>query len=400
METADPNARALLRLTLTPGLGPILIDRLLAAFGGAPGVLGASARELERVRGIGPGLSARIVRGLKESESLVDEELARLDALGARVLVRGGAGYPPLLAPIPSAPPLIMVRGSLEPEARDRYPVALVGSRRCTAYGIEQAERFAGAFASSGLTVVSGGARGIDTAGHRGALRAGGRTIVVLGCGLGRAYPPENEELFERIVGEDRGAIVSELPVLTPPSAENFPARNRILSGLSLGVLVIEAGERSGALITARQALEDQGREVFALPGRADSEASRGSLALIKGGEAAVATEPGDVIGPLESAARHHFEGTHAARYVEPLGATASSMFERPGGDDAPRARTPDTPAASEEQRRLLAALDGEMTTDELTRASGLEAGAVRAELTRLELAGRVRRRGSRVSRA
>ncbi|MEZ6241937.1 MAG: DNA-processing protein DprA [Phycisphaerales bacterium] len=392
--------RALLRLTLTPGLGPILIERLLQAFGNAERVLGASASALEGIKGIGAGMSAKIVRGMKESEALVDEELARLDTLGARVLVRGEAGYPALLTPIPSAPPLLMIRGSLEPEGLDRYPVALVGSRRCTAYGIEQAERFAGAFATSGLTVVSGGARGIDTAAHRGALRAGGRTIVVLGCGLGRAYPPENEELFERIVAEDRGAIVSELPAMTPPSAENFPARNRILSGLSLGVLVIEAGARSGALITARQALEDQGREVFALPGRADSEASRGSLALLKSGEAAVATEPGDVIGPLEAAARHHFEGTHAARYVEPLGATTSSMLERGDDQGAPRAPAEEIPAASEEQRRLLAALDGEMTTDELTRASGLEAGAVRAELTRLELAGRVRRRGSRVSRA
>ncbi len=396
------NVRALLRLTLTPGLGPILIERLLASFGDAEGVLAAAPKQLERVRGIGGGKSARIAVGLRESETLVDEELARLDALGARVLVRGGPGYPGLLASIPSAPPLIMVRGSFEPEARDRYPVAVDGSRRCTAYGIEQSERFSGAFVSSGLTVVSGGARGIDTAAHRGALRAGGRTLVVLGCGLGRVYPPENEALFERIVEEGRGAIVSELPVATPPNAENFPARNRIISGLSLGVLVIEAGARSGALITARQALEDQGREVFALPGRADSEASRGSLMLLKGGEAGVATEPGDVIGPLESAARHHFAGTHAARFVEPLGVGESSMLAREPSVAAPPAvPAPDPgPAATPTQRRILETLDREMTTDELTRASGLEAASVRAELTRLELAGRVRRRGSKVFRA
>ncbi len=398
MDADDNSIRALLRLTLTPGLGPILIERLLERFGGAARVLDASAKELEGVRGIGPGLSAKLARGMRESASLVDDEIGRLESLGARVLVRGGPGYPPLLAEIPSAPPVLMVRGSIEPDDADRYPVAMVGSRRCTAYGIEQSERFAGALASSGLTVVSGGARGIDTAAHRGALRAGGRTIVVLGCGLGRAYPPENEDLFERIVGEGCGAVVSELPVGTPPAAENFPARNRIISGLSLGVLVIEAGARSGALITARQALEDQGREVFALPGRVDSEASRGSLALLRSGEAAVATEPGDVIGPLESAARHHFQGTHAARFVEPLGVRESSMLDRAPASE--RGRDAAGPAASPEQRRLLESLDGEMTTDELTRASGMEASAVRAELTRLELAGRVRRRGSKISRA
>lgn len=311
--------RSTLRLWLTPGLGPVRVQRLLDRFGDPSTVLGASSAELQSVKGVGPGVARTILDAGRGSDSHVDEALEKIDNVGARVLIRGDGVYPPLLEAIPSAPTLIIVRGALEPEGSDRYPVAIVGSRRCTAYGLEQSERFAGALARDGLTVVSGGARGIDSAAHRGALNAGGRTIVVLGCGVDIAYPPENERLFERIVSEGRGALISELPMGTPPNAENFPARNRIISGLSLGVLVIEAGLRSGALITARQAVEDQGREVLAVPGRVDSESSRGSLELLKNNEAALASEPADVIRALEPVGRHHHAGTHEARYVDPV---------------------------------------------------------------------------------
>ncbi len=389
MDQTDPAIRDTMRLWLAPGLGPVRVQRLLDQFGSPGAVLGASAAQLQRVKGVGPGVAGTILESAKDSDSRVDEALEKIAAAGARVLIRGGEGYPELLAAIPSAPTLIIVRGSLEPDTADRYPAAIVGSRRCTPYGLEQSERFAGALARDGLTIVSGGARGIDSAAHRGALNAGGRTIVVLGCGADIAYPPENEAMFERIVSESRGALVSELPMGTPPNAENFPARNRIISGLSLGVLVIEAGLRSGALITARQAVEDQGREVLAVPGRVDSDASRGSLELIKNAEAALATEPADIIRALEPVGRHHHQGTHEARYVDPV-------RKAPLPDTPP----PPPPGLSETQTRILGSLVGEMTPDELAKASGLDAPALRAELTRLELSGRVKRHGSRLVRA
>lgn len=393
MSAERARLRETVRLWLTPGLGPVRVQRLLDRFGDAGRALGASSAQLQQVKGIGPGLARTILDAGRAGEAIVDEALERIERCGARVLIRGDAGYPPLLEAIPAAPTLIIVRGSLEHERADRYPVAIVGSRRCTAYGLEQSERFAGVLARDGLTIVSGGARGIDSAAHRGALNAGGRTIVVLGCGVDVAYPPENEALFERLVSEGRGALVSELPMGAPPSAENFPARNRIISGLSLGVLVIEAGRRSGALITARQAVEEQGREVLSVPGRVDSEASRGSLELIKNGEAGLATEPADVIRALEPVGRHHHAGTHEARYVDPV-------RPAPGAETEPATRPTPHSGLSAVQTRILESLVGAMTPDELGRACGLDAASLRAELTMLELTGRVRRQGSRVTRA
>lgn len=382
----DAEAAAVLRLTLTPGLGPVLIDRVLAEFGSAEAALGATAKRLLRVRGIGPATADSIARGLAESESLVERELARAAELGVGLIFKGGPGYPALLAQLPDAPPLLYVRGSLEGDGPDRYPVAVVGSRRCTAYGVEQAERFAGILARSGLTIVSGGARGIDTAAHRGALRAGGRSVAVLGCGLAHAYPPENAELFERLAAS--GAVVSELPLDTPPTPDNFPARNRIISGLSLGVLVIEAGIRSGSLITARMAGEEHGREVMALPGRVDSEASQGSLTLLKEGGAALVMNPGDVLAILESPARHQHGGSHAARYGPAAGASGEAEQERE--DDA---------GLTPEQRLILEHLERPATLDELSMATGLAPHLIRAELTVLEMQRRVKRDGPSVAR-
>lgn len=392
---ASERARGLLRLTLAPGLGPVRIARLLEAFGDADRVLRASPAELARVKGIGDTTARRAAEGLRAAGALVDDELARVEAAGAHLVAIGEDAYPPLLAEIPGAPPVLTVRGEIRAHAEDRYAVAIVGSRRCSAYGVEQAERFAGVLAGAGITVVSGGARGIDAAAHRGAMRAGGRTIAVLGCGLGQCYPPEHRDLYDEIAAW-RGAVVSELPMATTPDAQNFPARNRIISGLALGVVVIEAGEGSGALITARHALEDHGREVMAVPGRVDSAASRGALKLIRDGEAALVVDPGDVIASIERAARHHFEGTHAAISADPTrpapGEGDPDLFEVGSGGQ--------TPGVNERQRSLLRALDGPRTLDELVALTGLEASAVRAELTVLEIQRRVRRAGSRFERA
>jgi DNA processing protein len=380
---------SLLRLTLTQGLGPRRIAALLELFGSATAALAASARELERVPRIGEPTAARIARGMRESAELADRELARAEELGVRLVALGGAEYPVLLSQIPDPPPLLYVLGELEPCGKDRYPVAIVGSRSCTAYGIEQAERFAGVLAGSGLTVVSGGARGIDSAAHRGAMRIGGRTVAVLGCGLAHRYPPENAKLFDEVVA-GRGAVVSELPLDVPPQSENFPARNRIISGMALGVVVIEAARGSGALITARQAAEDQGREVLAVPGRIDSPASEGTHELIKCGGAALATSPGDVLALLETPARHHFEGTHEARYGDPTAGEPTDLWEGPG--TTPGGTAPESHGL---EARLIQALERPSSTDELAERLASGPAEVRAAITMLEIRGVIRRRGS-----
>lgn len=417
----DPRSIDLLRLTLWPGLGPVLIARLIEAFGHPSEVVNASASQLERVRGIGSQTAVKLVADRRDLDRRVEAELTKAEQLNVRIVGQHEPDFPGLLAGLPDAPPILYIRGTLRPTDADRYAVAIVGSRECSAYGIEQARRFAGLLASSGLTIVSGGARGIDTAAHRGALISKGRTIAVLGCGLAHAYPPENGPLFDEIadLGRGGGAVVSELPLDTIPKPENFPARNRIISGLSLGVIVIEATERSGALITARIAAEEHGREVMALPGRVDSAKSTGALKLIKDGGAAMITEPGDVLAILESPAHHHFRGSHTDRYpaIVPHSATnadSSNPIEKTVPSKRPRSATmpksdplaaATSPGlfeatASNEQRKILAALAEPMTLDQLTHATGLVASALRSDLTLLEIQRRVRRSGPKFERS
>lgn len=380
-------ARGLLALTLVPGLGPVRIARVLEAFGSFEGVLGASHADLARVPGIGDKLARTILKGVRDAGPLADRELERLAAAGAGLVTLADDDYPSLLRQIPAAPPVLSVRGRLHAGDLDRYPVAIVGSRGCTHYGIEQAGLFGGALARSGLTVVSGGARGIDTAAHRGAMDASGRTIAVLGCGIAKCYPPENRDLFDRIA-DGHGAVISELPADTGPNAENFPARNRIISGLSLGVLVIEAGLKSGALITARHAADDHGREVMGLPGRVDSSASTGTHELLKQG-AHLVCEPADVIAVLEGHARHLHAGTHDAVTADPARHSPSGLF---GGSAEPEAPIGDL---SETQRAILTHLAEPRSAEDLGELVGLDAGQIRAALTMMELTGRVRRAGS-----
>ena len=400
----DPLAqiRALLCLTLTPGLGPVLIERAVGRFGDPPDVLGASVSELGAIRGIGDDKARLIRKGLDDCERLADKEMLAAERAGVMLLGKGLPGYPSLLAGVPSAPVILYVRGRIEPR-RDRFSVALVGSRKCTAYGIEQTERFSSLLGQAGLTIVSGGARGIDTAAHRAALRVKARTIAVAGCGLNHCYPPENAELFDSIVEQDLGAVVSELPMDTSPAPENFPARNRIISGLSLGVLLIEAGRGSGALITARLATEEHGREVMAVPGRIDSPSSEGTLDLLKAGAAAMVTTHTDVLDLLESPARFLHDGLHEARFApaapEPDSAEGTLFKQRTAALASVALPGSGAVDLTDTQRRIVEALAEPKSIDELARSTGLETGRLLADTTLLEIQRVIVRNGPLLAR-
>ncbi|MFG0273556.1 MAG: DNA-processing protein DprA [Phycisphaerales bacterium] len=383
-DTPSPETLDLLRLGLAPGLGPVLTRRAIETLGSPAAVAGASATALAQTPGIGAERARKIAAALRESDAALEAELALAARHGVRFVAAHDDEYPPLLRDLEDAPLALRVRGELVPEL-DRFGVAIVGSRSCTAYGMEQAERFSAALAERGLPVVSGGARGIDTAAHRAALRVRGRTVVVMGCGHAHCYPPENAALFEKVV-EGGGCIVSELPLAMAPARENFPARNRVISGMALGVLVIEAGARSGALITARLAAEEHGREVMALPGRVDSGASQGAHELIRSGGAALVMTPADVIETLESPARHAHAGTHAARYADPA------------REPAPKRIDLATLDLTDRQRVIVEALAEPRTLDEVVRLTGLDASAVRTEATLLEVQRVLRRVGDRLA--
>jgi len=393
----------LLALTLIPGLGPVLIGRAAAHLGSAAAVLEASPAQLQTVPGIGPEKAKAFFESRSAAREAAKRAVERAAAVNARVIGLHDDEYPPLLRTINDPPPILFVRGAFDhgpaPGAGgDRYPLAIVGSRACTQYGREQTARFAAALGSAGITIVSGGARGIDTAAHAASIRSGGRTFVVLGCGIAKAYPPENQPLFEQIVSEGRGVIISELPIDTPPAAENFPARNRIISGLSLGVLVIEAARGSGSLITARLAAEDHGREVFALPGRVDSGASEGANELIKTGGAHAVTAPADILAMLEQPARHAFSGTHAARYGQGV-STDAPLFSSPSPSPIASVSL-GVATLTDTQKRIHKVLESPLSADDLLKATGLEPAQLRADLTILELRRVVTRSGSRFERA
>ncbi|MEX2389945.1 MAG: DNA-processing protein DprA, partial [Phycisphaeraceae bacterium] len=301
----DPERHALLTLLLTPGFGPTRVNRCIEAFGSAQAVLGASADKLGRVQGISAGKTGTALAAAMRDTlagDAVERELEQTAKAHVDIVGLSDPHYPRLLKLIPDAPPILWVRGRLRED--DALALGVVGSRRCTHYGREQAERLSYQCAEAGLCIVSGGAFGVDAASHRGALRAKGRTIAVLGSGLAKPYPREHLDLFAEIVADDgeRGAVISEFPTQTPPTPENFPRRNRIISGLSLGVLVVEAARRSGALITARLCVEEHGRELLALPGRVDSPASEGCHKIIREGWATLATNAGDILDALGDA--------------------------------------------------------------------------------------------------
>jgi len=288
-------------LNMTPGVGPRVAARLLERFGSAERVFGALRAELERLRLRPETLESILKRDCHEAAAL---ELDRIKELpDADVLVLDDGNYPALLREITDPPVTLYVRGDWG-ACLDAPCVAVVGSRRCSTYGQNAATMLARDLAARGVTIISGLARGIDKSAHEGALEAGGRTVGVLGTGIDEVYPRDHKKLAEKIL-DAGGAIISQFPLGTPPVPENFPFRNRIISGLSLGVLVVEAAENSGSLITARLAME-QNREVFAVPGNITSRNSFGTNYLIKGASAKLVQQWQDVAAelPPEIAAR------------------------------------------------------------------------------------------------
>jgi DNA processing protein len=347
------HTRYYLGFNLVPGMGPNRLARLVGSCGSLEAAWHADAFALAAA-GIEPRAAAALL-AVRERLDL-DAELQRVDRAGATLIAIDDPGYPRLLRGIPNAPPLIYVRGSLC--AADEWGVAVVGTRTPTSYGREATHRLASDLAHSGATVISGLALGIDTVAHSAALEAGGRTIAVLGSGVDQAYPTRNRALAERIV--EQGALVSDLPLGTPPTAANFPPRNRLISGLSRGTLVVEAGERSGALITVEFALE-QGREVLAVPGSIFSRQSAGTLRLLRDGAALVASVE-DIHSALEMTALSVQREARAELPADPIEATVYNLL-------------------SYEPMHL----------DELGRAAGLPAPAVAAAVTVLELKGLAR---------
>lgn len=358
----DQERLASLRLNLVSGIGPRTFSALVEKFGSAVAAAEAPASALAEVRGIGRNSAADLRRAIAEAEPEAEFEKAR--AAGVRIVVRSEPDYPIALTYLFDAPPILYVKGTIRPE--DAQAIAIVGMRKCSLYGEEQAERLAGGLARTGFTIVSGLARGIDSAAHKAALAAGGRTLAVQGRGLAGVYPPENKRLAEAVM--ERGALVSEFAMDIGPTAENFPRRNRIIAALSLGVVVIEAGKQSGSLITARLAAE-LGKEVFAVPNRVDAPGAAGSHALIRDG-AKLVESVADILDEF-----------------------ADLQVEAAPGEDVPRQASLDLKAnLSSEEARLVEVLDSEpLSLDVLAERAGLPAARVSGALTLLELKGFVR---------
>lgn len=296
-EVSGAEMIAAVMLSMISGIGPLIQQSLMERFGSAVAVLRAPPSELRMVQGVGPQLS-RAISTARRSD--VIEEIKRCQANNIRIVHQQADEYPRMLREIHDPPGVLYVRGEILPQ--DQLAVAIVGTRHATNYGRQQAERLAASLARAGLTIVSGLARGIDAAAHRGALSAGGRTIAVLASGVLNVYPPEHQELADDIVKQ--GALISEASTLSKPRPGSFPRRNRLITGASLGLVVVEAAPKSGALLTAIHATE-QGREVFAVPGRVDSRVSRGCNRLIRDGARLVesADDVLEELGPMVEAA-------------------------------------------------------------------------------------------------
>jgi len=356
-------------LTRIEGLGVRGAHRLIEHFGSPQAAYMASLTELESC-----GVPARVAQAIFAQAGLKDaeKEVREVTKADCRLIAVDSEDYPPLLKQIPDAPLLLYVRG--DAKILSQHAVAMVGTRRPSAYGSSVAHRLAHDLAQRQLVVVSGLARGIDSAAHRGALEAKGTTVAVLGSGIDVIYPRENQRLAEQIMKS--GAVISEFPLGTGPTPENFPIRNRIISGLSLGVVVVEAAEYSGSLITARLAV-DQNREVFAVPGNITSAQSFGPNHLIKQG-AKLADQWMDVIEEFPAEIRMQLLPPAEASEGEPLDAKAGSLFEA--------SLNPDQKAIFEVLRA-----DQALFVDEIVGASRVPQPRVLAALLELEMNGLIR---------
>lgn len=347
---------AFVALNLIEHVGPVRVRQLLDHFRDAPSILRASRHELERVAGIGPEVAEAIASWEKTAD--LAGELKRIKDYGCEILVPADEMYPRLLREIYDPPIVLYVKGRLS--TKDKNAVALVGSRLTTPYGMEMGRKLAYQLGYVGVTVVSGGARGIDTAVHQGALSAKGRTVAVLGTGINLVFPPENADLFERIAAS--GAIITQFPFNRQADKQSFPIRNRIVAGMSMGTVVVEANLTSGALITANFAT-DYGRQVFAVPGRIDSPRSKGCHDLIKKG-AKLCEGVEDILTEFE----YLFPGTNRSAAADGSGALPALEL-------------------SETEQRIYDLLSAEPATiDEVIRDSSLHSSTVSVALLSLEM--------------
>jgi DNA processing protein len=351
-----------LALKSVPGIGNLMFNRLVGDIGSPQAVLQASSERLSRVNGMTPQL-VRAIRGYR-CPDWVFMEIERCSKKGFRIITLTNPDYPALLLHIPDPPPLLYCYGALAPT---QCHVAVVGSRKATAYGMINAKSLSGGLAAKGIGVVSGMARGIDTAAHIGAMEGGGLTVAVLGSGLECVYPAENLKLFHRIA--ENGAVISEFPLDAKPDPHHFPQRNRIISGMALGTVVVEAADRSGSLITAKLAAE-QGREVFAVPGSIHAATAQGTHNLIRQGAKLVenAEDIIEEIAPQICPAPHR----------QPAPESAAT---RPG--------PPEQAPLTDQEARLLEAMGPyPVHIDELARRCNQEVGPMSAILLQLELKG------------
>ncbi len=347
---------AYIALNMIEGLGPVKVRALIDALGSPSAVFDPELTDLRKVKGFGEKLSEAVLAQRTQVDP--QAELEKAAELGVRIITPLDAEYPEALKAIYDPPLALYVRGELLP--RDRHALGMVGSRKCTHYGLSVADRLSYQLAQTGFTVVSGLARGIDSAAHEGALKAKGRTIAVLGSAIDQLYPPENAELADAIA--QSGAVISEYPFGRQADRQTFPYRNRIISGHSMGVIVVESGAKSGSLHTADAAME-QGRSVFAVPGRIDSPSSKGTNRLIKNG-AKLVDNVDDILEEFEL-------------LVTP------GQFEKTKNISSAR---PEVPLSEEEQALVKALWEEALDVDSLARSAGLPSFKVSALLIGLEM--------------
>ncbi|MFH0790362.1 MAG: DNA-processing protein DprA [Candidatus Omnitrophota bacterium] len=351
-----------LQLVLIPEIGARRGRKLLERFKTPKAVLEASLEDISEVENVGRDTAGKIIDSRKKID--ISRQIKLIEKNNVTLVPLGSESYPASLKTIFDPPLVLFVKGEIL--TQDYFSIGIVGTRMASFYGRTMAEKLSRELVERGFTIVSGGARGIDTFSHQAALKTKGRTLAVLGCGVDITYPPENKKLFEEI--SEKGAVVSEFPLSAPPDRRNFPMRNRIISGLSLGVVVIEAPMKSGALITVTHAI-DQGREVFSVPGKADSFVSKGTNQLLREG-AKLVENADDIIEELEPVLKSKIEEFRAGQ-PEPAEKKQSSI----------------KPRLSEEEARVYNLFSGDpLEFNDIIAKSHLSVGIVSSVLTMLEL--------------